>query len=155
MANRRSWWSNAFSDVGDGFARNNGTYGRRRKYSNPLYLAPAGLIYRFPEEAGDFFLCEDDARAKLASVAYGGEWEIRHTSLEAETTRNKRFQRWKLEFRDGEGFEIHRELQEVADIYEAGGKAALLGLYTSAHTYHLIARLKREFPNRFPSTSAT
>src|SRR6185369_6888887 len=81
-----------FSDVGDGHMRTNGTYGRRRKFSNPLFLSPAGFMRSYSEKPDELFLDVEQAAAALQSQAQPGEWEIRETSLEAEL-RSKRYLR--------------------------------------------------------------
>lgn len=124
-----------------GSTQANAPYGRRRKYSNPLFLTPSGLINTYPESDEDLFISEGKAREALAKAGANGAWELRETLLEMEL-RDKRYLRWEQEVKGTDYQEPKRSLEEVTEIYMAGGRAALRKLYTREHVAKLIGKMR-------------
>lgn len=116
-------------------------YGRRRKFSNPLFLSPAGLIESYPENDEDLFTSEEVAVAAIRKLGVGGEWNVRETLLTMETS-SKRYLRWVAEVKGKEFSEARRTLDELAEIYRQGGRAALRALYTREHVAKIVTRLR-------------
>jgi hypothetical protein len=116
-------------------------YGRRRKFSNPLFLSPAGLIESYPENDQDLFTSEEIAVAAIRKLGVGGEWNVRETLLTMETA-NKRYLRWVAEVKGKEFSEARRSLEELAEIYRQGGRDALRALYTREHVAKIVTKLR-------------
>lgn len=113
---------------------------RKRKFSNPLFLTPSGLLHAFPEDDKDLFSTQEFALALLKKQATAGEWEVRQTSLALET-RDKRYLRWVKEVKDRAYTEPRRTQAELAAIYQNGGILALLKIYSKAHALKIAKRL--------------
>lgn len=122
-------------------ARANTPFGRRRKYSNPLFMTPHGLINTYPEIDDDLFLSEEQAHAALVRAGLTGAWELRETLFEMEM-RDKRYLRWEQEVKGTDFQEIKRSLEEVSIIYLDGGRAALRKLYTREHVAKLLSKMR-------------
>ena len=126
---------------------NVGSFGaalRRRKFSNPLFLTPDGLLQSFPEDDKELFATQDVALDALKKQSVNGEWEIRQTSL-ANELRDKRYLRWVREVKGREYQEPRRTQAELAVIYENGGIGALLAIYSKAHAFKIAKRLNSSF----------
>ena len=129
---------------GGGFAagaRANAPHGRRRKYSNPQFMTPHGLINTYPEMDEDLFLSEEQAHSALVRAGLAGAWELRETLLEMEM-RDKRYLRWEQEVKGTDYLEPRRSLEEVIAIYQDGGRASLRKLYTREHVAKLLAKMR-------------
>lgn len=113
---------------------------RKRKFSNPLFLTPDGLLHSFPEDDKELFTTHEVALESLKKQSVGGEWEIRQTSLAIEL-RDKRYLRWVREVKGQDYTEPRRTQAELAGIYEDGGIAALLKIYSKAHALKIAKRL--------------
>lgn len=113
---------------------------RKRKFSNPLFLTPEGLLHSFPEDDKELFTTHDVALESLKKQLVGGEWEIRQTSL-ANELRDKRYLRWAREVKGQDYTEPRRTQAELASIYADGGIAALLKVYSKAHALKIAKRL--------------
>lgn len=119
----------------------NASYGRRRKFSNPLFLTPSGLKEAYPEKDEDLFSVLQHVTDAVRQLGRGGDWSIRETLLFMETS-NKRYLRWAAEVKGKEYTEVKRTLEELAEIYQRGGRAALRELYTREHVAKIITRLR-------------
>jgi hypothetical protein len=119
--------------------------GRRRKFSNPLFITPAGLLHAFPQIDEDLFVDIDSAKAAVQHHAARVNWSICSTTL-ASLVKSKAYQRWLAEVASlpaGEGYvEPRRSIEETFAIYAAEGMAGLRRHYTRAHAFHLIAKFK-------------
>ena len=118
---------------------------RSRKFSNPLFMTPAGYLEAFPELDEHLFLSMDSALAairKFSKPEHAALWEIRTTTL-ARELKDKRYLRWLAEVKNAvvPYKEPKRSIEEVADIYRAGGLDALKAIYTKAHALKLEKRL--------------
>jgi len=113
---------------------------RKRKFSNPLFLTPDGLLHAFPENDQALFSTNEVALDTLKKSGEG-HWEIRQTTLEAEL-RKKPYLRWVREVKGRDYQEPRRTEAELLTIYENGGRDALLKLYSKAHAFKIAKRLK-------------
>lgn len=118
---------------------------RKRKFSNPLFLTPDGMLHAFPENDKDLFSMHEVALDSLKKSA-DGHWEIRQTTLEAEL-RKKPYLRWVREVKGHDYQEPRRTEAELLTIYENGGRDALLKLYSKAHAFKIAKRLKAALAN--------
>ena len=118
---------------------------RKRKFSNPLFLTPDGLLHAFPENDNDLFSTHEVALDFLKKSA-DGHWEIRQTTLEAEL-RKKPYLRWLREVKGRNYQEPRRTEAELLTIFENGGRDALLKLYSKAHAFKIAKRLKAALVN--------
>lgn len=116
-------------------------YGRRRKFSNPLFLSPAGLIESYPEKDEDLFTSEEIAVAAIRKLGVGGEWNVRGTLLTMEIS-SKHYLQWVAEVKGKEFSEARRTLDELAEIYRQGDRAALRALCTREHVAKIVTRLR-------------
>lgn len=119
--------------------------GRRRKFSNPLFVTPHGLLHAFPEEDADLFL---DQKAAFVAIEKWGSpktasWSVSQTKL-AQHLKRKDYRRWLAEVKSlPEGVEYkepRRSLEECYAIYADTGMAGLRKLYSKSHCFHLIAK---------------
>lgn len=115
---------------------------RRRKFSDPLFLTPAGLLRGFPETDLELFADLDLAEAalRLAKVD-SGQWEIRQTTLATELA-GKRYTRWAKEVKGKPYSEPRRTPEELAAVFAVGGLPALMKLYSKAHAFKIAKRLQ-------------
>ena len=123
-----------------------GQYSRRRKFSNPLFLTPYGLLEAYPERDADLFVLLEVAQKSVHDLQCGGEWQVRETLLTMEMS-TKPYLRWLKEVKGRAYAEPRRSLDEQADIYRQGGRAALRSLYTKAHVAKILSKLRE---GRFP-----
>ena len=67
-----------FTNIGGAFgeALPGGQYGRKRKFSNPLFLTPYGLLEAYPERDADLFVISEVAQNAVYALQRGGEWEV-------------------------------------------------------------------------------
>lgn len=140
------------TSLGNIYGHRNGAsdYGRRRKFSNPLFFTPNGLINSYPESEKDFFTSYEVAETmlrQLADVGKYGAWEIRDTTLAKEHS-SKRYLRWLNVAKDKEYREPRLTLEEQASVFESGGREALLKIYSKSHTSHVIVKLRSNFADR-------
>lgn len=122
-----------------------GMFRRSRKFSNPLFMTPAGYIEAFPELDEHLFISLDTAQAairKFGKPEHSPFWLISSTKLTKEL-QGKRYLRWVAEVKNAvvPYKEPKRSIEEVADIYRAGGLDALKAIYTKAHALKLEKRL--------------
>lgn len=121
--------------------------GRRRKFSNPLFVTPRGLLHAFPEEDADLFIDQDAAWAAIAKWGSpkASRWAVSQTKL-ARQLKRKDYLRWLAEVKSlPEGVEYkepRRSLEECYAIYANAGMAGLRKLYTRSHCFHLIGKFK-------------
>lgn len=114
---------------------------RKRKFSNPLFLTPGGLLHAFPETDEDLFSTQEVALDTLKKQSVDGHWEIRQTTLDDEL-RTKPCLRWAREVKGRNYQEPRRTEAELLTIYESGGRDALLKLYSKAHAIKITKKLK-------------
>lgn len=121
--------------------------GRRRKFSNPIFVTPHGLLHAFPEIDADLFLDQDAAWAairKWGSPATAN-WSVSSTTL-ARHLKRKDYLRWLAEVKnlpENVAYkETRRSLEECYAIYAGEGMAGLQKLYTKSHCFHLVAKFK-------------
>lgn len=121
--------------------------GRKRKFSNPLFITPSGLLHSFPQTDADLFVDIETARVATKRHGEKGQWEIFSTTL-ALLTKTKAFQRWLAEVAslpEGSGYaEPRRSLEETFAIYTQEGMDGLRRHYTRSHAFHLIAKFKEQ-----------
>lgn len=120
---------------------------RRRKFSNPCFLTPSGILHGFPSSDEDLFIGLDDAMEAIKK--YGadspGSW-MRATVKLSSLLKSKRYLRWKSEVDSlppGEVYsEPRRSLEESFLIFSNGGFSALNEHYTKSYSYYLLRRFK-------------
>lgn len=121
--------------------------GRKRKFSNPVFLTPNGVIQAFPQADEDLFLDIESARVAIGTRGNGHQWEIASTSLTT-LMKTKAYLRWKDEVAalpPGQAYvEPRRTLEESFSIYAQEGMPGLRKLYTRSHAWHLIAKFKEQ-----------
>ena len=121
--------------------------GHRRKYSDPLFATPHGLLRAFPEEDKDLFL--DLASAWAAIDRFSGapalEWLVYETKLVA-LLRSKPYLRWSKDVKslpEGVSYKEPRETLEASfAVYSAGGMEALKARYTRSHCLWLLRKFR-------------
>jgi hypothetical protein len=116
-------------------------YGRRRKFSNPLFLTPAGHLKSYPEEDEHLFVSSESAVDAVKKLGQGSDWEVRETLLCMELAR-KPYLRWVIEVKGRLYSEPRRSLDDLAEIYRQGGRAALCNLYTKSYVCKILVRLR-------------
>lgn len=114
-----------------------GMFARSRKFSNPLFMTPAGYLAAFPERDEHLFLSMEaalQAIAKYSKPEHHALWQVRSTKL-AKELRDKRYQRWLREVNNSSEPYLapRRSLEECAALYASGGIEALKKLYSKAH----------------------
>lgn len=116
---------------------------RKRKFSDPLYLTPDGLLRGFPEGDSELFADMDLALSALRRSVVDGEWEVRQTTLAIELA-GKRYLRWAREVKGKQYQEPRRTPEELASIFAQGGLPALMKLYSKAHAFKIAKRLQAQ-----------
>lgn len=114
-----------------------GMFARSRKFSNPLFMTPAGYLAAFPELDEHLFLSIESAQqaiAKYGKPEHHALWQVSSTKL-AKELRGQRYQRWLREVKNpGETYqEPRRTLQECAALYASGGIESLKKIYSKSH----------------------
>lgn len=121
--------------------------GRKRKFHEPLYVTPDGLLEGFPEAERQLFASADAAQAALVRSGYVGVASVRTMSLPT-LFRTARYRRWATEVKsmpEGERFvEPRLSLEDAFALYQQGGREALRARYTRTHVAQLIARFRKE-----------
>ena len=119
--------------------------GRKRKFSNPNFITPAGALHAFPQVDEDLFVDIESARIANQTHGKNARWEISSTTVAA-LMKTKAFQRWKAEVESlppGQAYvEPRRSLEETFAIYKQEGMDGLRRHYTRSHAWHLIAKFK-------------
>lgn len=110
---------------------------RSRKFSNPLFMTPAGYLQAFPERDEHLFLSMDaalQAIAKYSKPEHHALWQFRSTKL-AKELRDKRYQRWMREVNNSSEPYLapRKSLDECAALYASGGIVALYKIYSKSH----------------------
>ena len=114
-----------------------GMFARSRKFSNPLFMTPAGYLAAFPKLDEHLFMSLESAHhaiAKYGKLEHHALWQVRPTKL-AKQLRDKRYQRWLREVNNSsEPFLApRRSLEECAALYASGGIEALSKIYSKSH----------------------
>lgn len=114
-----------------------GMFARSRKFSNPLFMAPAGYLAAFPELDEHLFISIEAARqaiVKYSKAEHHALWQVRSTKLVKEL-RDKRYQRWLREVKNSAEYyvEPRRSLEECAALYAVGGIEGLKKIYSKSH----------------------
>ena len=123
---------------------------RSRKFSDPLFLTPAGFLPAYPENDEDLFL--DMTQVKAALDFYQG---VPHPKLKSTKASyniigsavlgqigGAGFKRWLAEVKNQNYTEPRRTLQESHAIYTASGRAGLKELYSPAYVCSLLRKFK-------------
>lgn len=124
---------------------------RSRKFSDPLYLTPAGFLHAYPEEDQDLFL--DLEQASLALEFY--KTQPNQLKLENASYRicspailgrigGAGYKRWCTEVKNIEYTEPRRSLAESHAIYLERGRTGLKEDYSPAYVYALLRKFKAE-----------
>lgn len=119
---------------------------RSRKFSDPLYLTPAGFLHAYPETDEDLFIDHDQAQTALGFY--------RNTAEGIRLAKNTQFRilapavlgkiggpgylRWVKEVKGKAYTEPRRTLAETHEIYSSGGRAALKAIYSPSYVYVLL-----------------
>lgn len=122
---------------------------RSRKFSDPLYLTPAGFLQAYPEVDEDLFL--DMEQAQIALDFYRGvpnslglekaSYQISSPAVLGKIG-GAGYKRWVKEVKNQEYTEPRRTLQESFGIYEQSGQAGLKEMYSPAYVYALLRKFK-------------
>lgn len=108
-----------------------------RKFSNPLFMTPAGYLDAFPEVDDHLFMSSELALKTIAAFGtkeHQGRWQISSTTL-AKELKSKRYLRWLQEVKPMQGSytEPRRTLEDRAAIYKVEGLSGLRDRYTKSH----------------------
>lgn len=114
-----------------------GMFARSRKFSNPLFMTPAGYLEAFPELDEHLFISMEAANQAIANYSkaeHHALWQVRSTKL-AKELRDKRYQRWLREVKNVAEYyvEPRRSLEECAAIYAVEGIEGLKKIYSKSH----------------------
>lgn len=134
-----------------------GSYGppgwRSRKFSDPLYLTPAGFLRAYPEKDEDLFI--DSTQAQLALDFYRSppngidreklDYSIFEPAvLGRGRIGGKAYQRWLKEVKGQNYTEPRRSLAESHELYQASGREGLEKLYSRAYVFALVRKFNAE-----------
>lgn len=139
-----------------GFQSNNPSFGgapvwRSRKFSDPLYLTPAGFLHGYPEVDEDLFLDQEQANDALAF--YKGapnQLKLDNASYRISTPAilgkigGSGYKRWLQEVKGQNYTEPRRSLVESHELYRASGREGLEKMYSRAYVFALIRRFNAE-----------
>lgn len=119
--------------IAECLARGNGA----RKFSNPLFMTPAGYLDAFPEVDDHLFTNSETAWKAVAAFStkeHQGQWKVSTTTLVKEL-KSKRYLRWLQEVKPMQGSytEPRRTLEDRAAIYKVEGLPGLRDRYTKSH----------------------
>lgn len=119
--------------VAECLTRGNGA----RKFSNPIFLTPAGYLNAFPEVDNHLFTNLETALKAIAVFGvkeHQGCWQVSITTL-AKELKSKRYLRWlqKVKPMQGSYSEPRRTLEDRAAIYRDEGLPGLRERYTRSH----------------------
>ena len=124
---------------------------RSRKFSDPLYLTPAGFLHAFPESDEDLFMDHDQAQTALAfyrntaegnKLAKNTQFRILAPAVLGQIG-GPAYQRWAKEVKGKAYTEPRRSMAETHEIYSAGGRDALKAIYSPSYVFVLL----RKFAN--------
>lgn len=124
---------------------------RSRKFSDPLYLTPAGFLRAYPEEDQDLFL--DLEQASLALEFYKtqpNQLKLENASYRISSPAilgrigGAGYKRWLTEVKNLEYTEPRRSLAESHAIYQERGRTGLKEVYSPAYVYALLRKFKAE-----------
>lgn len=124
--------------------------GRKRKFSNPVFVTPHGLIQCYPEQDQDLFLDSDSAlnAIKKYAVGYPSDlWTVNQTTL-AQQLCDKHYLRWLRDVKelpDGVEYkEARRSLSECYEVYTQQGLDGLRALYSKSYCFVLLKKFESE-----------
>lgn len=120
--------------------------GRTRKFSNPLFVTPKGLLHAYPEAADDLFSSSEEAFKAIEQFgAKHNNWTVYTMTLD-QMLKSKRYLRWQAEVKNQpentEYKELRRSLEETYSIYTESGMNGLKALYSKSHCFHLLEKFK-------------
>lgn len=119
--------------------------GRARKFHEPLYLSPHGLLHAFPEVPDQLFVCYEDAEKAARDSAHHVKMSVQTLNLK-DLARTARYQRWVKEVKPlppGQAYAEQRlTLEDSWALYQQGGRIALRARFTRGHVTQLMAKFK-------------
>ena len=120
--------------------------GRSRKYHEPLYVTPEGLLAAFPESPEHLFESSAAAQEAARETGHAGRVAIKTLSLMT-LFRSARYKRWAAEVKerpDGQPFKEQRmRLEDSWALYQSGGRQALRDRFSASHTSQLVSRFRK------------
>lgn len=124
---------------------------RSRKFSDPLFLTPAGFLFAYPEADEDLFLDMEQAHAALAfykAIPNKPVLDKLSYRVSSQVVLGKiggaGYKRWVNEVKNKAYVEPRRSLAETHAIYTEHGRAGLKGIYSPAYVYALLRKFKAE-----------
>ena len=124
---------------------------RSRKFSDPLYLTPAGFLYGYPEVDEDLFLDHEQANDALAFYrSVPNQLKLGNASYRLSTPAilgkigGLGYKRWLQEVKGQNYTEPRRSLAESHELYQASGREGLEKLYSRAYVFALIRKFNVE-----------
>lgn len=124
---------------------------RSRKFSDPLYLTPAGFLHGYPEVDEDLFL--DSVQAMEALDFYfqrSQSDKLKNASYRIASSAvlgkigGAGYKRWLQEVKGQNYTEPRRSLAESHGLYRASGREGLEKLYSRAYVFALIRKFNAE-----------
>lgn len=124
---------------------------RSRKFSDPLYLTPAGFLQAYPEVDEDLFIDMEQASAALEFYkAHPPKLKLDNASYRISSPvmlgkiGGAGYKRWLKEVKNQDYTEPRRSLAETHAIYAESGRAGLKEIYSPTYVYALLRRFKAE-----------
>lgn len=121
---------------------------RSRKFSDPLYLTPAGFLHAYPEADDDLFIDHDQVQTALSfyrntaegnKLAKNSQFRIIAPAVLGKIG-GKGYGRWVKEVKGKSYSEPRRSLAESHEIYASGGRAALKDIYSPSYVFVLLRK---------------
>lgn len=134
----------------------NSSYGaapvwRSRKFSDPLFVTPAGFLNAYPEVDEDLFI--DSVQAQQAVTFYRdipSKFKLENASFQISEPAvlgkigGPGFKRWLAEVKGQQYTEPRRPLAEAHALYLQGGRAQLEKEYSPSYVFALIRKFNAE-----------
>lgn len=139
-----------------GFRSSNLSWGgapiwRSRKFSDPLYLTPAGFLHGYPEVDEDLFLDRVQAMDALDFYFQNSQSDkLKNASYRIVSSAvlgkigGPGYKRWLQEVKGQNYTEPRRSLAESHELYQASGREGLEKLYSRAYVFALIRKFNAE-----------